>query len=123
MNNMCALMERHNPTILALTETRMEDHNKILQALDYADVIQVPATGYSGGIALFWRTTEVTIEPFILTEQEIHAGVEVSSITSKWFLSIIYAKNIYRLRNVLWENLKNVSTKITGTRLVCGDFN
>lgn len=39
MKNMRTLMEYHNPTILALTEKRMEDHNKILQPLDLTDVI------------------------------------------------------------------------------------
>ncbi|KAH0675952.1 hypothetical protein KY285_023753 [Solanum tuberosum] len=76
MKNMRTLMEFHNPTILALTETRMEDHNKILHALDFTDVIQVPASGYSVGIALLWRNLEITIEPFVLTEQEIHTTIE-----------------------------------------------
>ncbi|KAG5582326.1 hypothetical protein H5410_052953 [Solanum commersonii] len=81
MSNMRALMEYHNPTMLALTETRMEDHNGILEALDYTDVIQVPAAVYSRGITLFWRNTEITIEPFVLTEQEIHATIEVDTPT------------------------------------------
>ncbi|KAH0686312.1 hypothetical protein KY289_017066 [Solanum tuberosum] len=77
MKNMCTLMEFHNPTILTLTETRMEDHNKILQALDFTDVIQVPASAYSGGISLLWRNSEIIIEPFVLTKQEIHATIEI----------------------------------------------
>ncbi|KAH0695957.1 hypothetical protein KY289_013439 [Solanum tuberosum] len=50
MNNIRALIDSHNPTILALTETRMEDHDKILQALDYTDVIQVPTFGILEGL-------------------------------------------------------------------------
>ncbi|KAH0644813.1 hypothetical protein KY284_032697 [Solanum tuberosum] len=57
-------------------ETRMEDHNGIPEVVEYTDVIQVPATGYSGEIALFWRNTKITIEPFVMTEQEIHATIE-----------------------------------------------
>lgn len=52
MNNVHALIDSHNPTILALSETKMEDHDKILQALDYTNVIQVPTTGYSREITL-----------------------------------------------------------------------
>ncbi|KAG5632809.1 hypothetical protein H5410_004526, partial [Solanum commersonii] len=54
----------------------MEDHDNLLQALDFTDVIQIPAIGYLGGITLFWGSSEVTIEPFVLTEQEIHATIE-----------------------------------------------
>ncbi|KAK4733561.1 hypothetical protein R3W88_007822 [Solanum pinnatisectum] len=49
MNNLRALLEWNNPCVLALTETRMEDHDRILQSLDFTDVIQVAATRYSGG--------------------------------------------------------------------------
>ncbi|KAK4729525.1 hypothetical protein R3W88_022513 [Solanum pinnatisectum] len=111
MNNMCALIEWNNPTILALTEMRMEDHDNLLQALDFTDVIQILAIGYSGGIALLWKSSEVTIEPFMLTEQEIHATIEVSMTSPKWTISIVYAKN------------SNITTSITGPWLVCGDFN
>ncbi|KAH0781846.1 hypothetical protein KY290_001444 [Solanum tuberosum] len=52
MNNMRALIEWNNPTILSLTETRMEDHDNLLQALDFTDVIQIPAIGYLGGITI-----------------------------------------------------------------------
>ncbi|KAH0698593.1 hypothetical protein KY284_012808 [Solanum tuberosum] len=123
MNNIRALIDSHNPTILALTETRMEDHDKILQALDYTDVIQVPAFGYSGGIALLWRNSEINVEPFVITEQEIHVTIKVSSSFPKFFFSVIYAKNTYGLRKILWENLKNITARIKGPWLVCGDFN
>ncbi|KAG5590032.1 hypothetical protein H5410_040546 [Solanum commersonii] len=39
-------LNSNNPTVLALTETRMEDQDTLLQALDFTDVIQVLATGY-----------------------------------------------------------------------------
>ncbi|KAH0673719.1 hypothetical protein KY290_003568 [Solanum tuberosum] len=83
MTNLHSLVELNKPTILALTETRMKDHNKILQALDFTDVIQVPVIGYSGGIALLWRNTEITIETFVLTDQEIHATIEVRPSITK----------------------------------------
>ncbi|KAK6793607.1 hypothetical protein RDI58_007060 [Solanum bulbocastanum] len=48
MSNLRTLLEWNNPCVLALTETRMEDHDRILQSLDFTDVIQVPAARYSG---------------------------------------------------------------------------
>ncbi|KAH0769051.1 hypothetical protein KY290_013032 [Solanum tuberosum] len=87
MNNTRALIYSHNPTILALAETRMEDHDKILQALDYTDVIQVLAFGYSGGIALLWRNSEINVESFMITEQEIHVTIKNKrAVVSLWRL-------------------------------------
>lgn len=45
MNTMRALINNHSPNILALTETKMEDHINILQAIDFTDVIQAQASG------------------------------------------------------------------------------
>ncbi|KAH0645314.1 hypothetical protein KY284_033198 [Solanum tuberosum] len=123
MNNLRALIAWNNPTVLALTETIMEDHNKVLQALNFSDVIQVPANEYFGGIALFWRSTDVTIEPFVLTDQEIHSTIKVSSKMPKYYFSIIYAKNSSSYRNFPWNNLGHINNNIKGPLLVCGDFN
>lgn len=101
MSNLCTLIEINNPSILSLTETKMEYHDKILQALYYMDVLHVPAVGYSRGITLLWRNTEATVEPFIITEHDIHTTIEVSSTSPKWFLSVIYAKNSTMLRKML----------------------
>lgn len=122
MKNMRTLMEYHNPTILALTEKRMEDHNKILQPLDLTDVIQVPALGYSKGISLLWRNSEITTKPFVLIEQEIHTFDEVSTSFPKWYISIIYAKNCQTQEDTM-GNLRSIATKINEHWLVCGDFN
>ncbi|KAG5591824.1 hypothetical protein H5410_042338 [Solanum commersonii] len=70
----------------------MEDHNKALQALDFSDVIQVLATEYFGGIALFWRSTDVTIEPFVLIDQEIHSIIKVIAQTDGRNNSEFYPK-------------------------------
>lgn len=51
--NVLDIISSHNPVVLALTETRMTDHDSLLQLLSFFDVIQVPALGCSGGIALF----------------------------------------------------------------------
>lgn len=83
MNNLRALIETHNPTVLALVETRMEDHNNLLQALDFTDVIQAPAKGFSGGLAMFWKSSEISLEPFVITDQEIHATLEISPATAE----------------------------------------
>ncbi|KAK4708677.1 hypothetical protein R3W88_029602 [Solanum pinnatisectum] len=101
--NLQALIDLNNPTILALTETKMEDHDNLLQTLEYTVVIQVPGWGYSGGIALFWKSSKITIVLLLF--------------------SVIYEKNLNSFRKSLWNSLSNLSSIINGPWLVCGDFN
>ncbi|KAG5629844.1 hypothetical protein H5410_001561 [Solanum commersonii] len=64
-------------------ETRMEDHNNLIQALDLTNVIQIPAIGHSGGISLFWRSSKVTIGTICVNKtRNIHATIEVNAHTN-----------------------------------------
>lgn len=47
--NLRFLLSWSNPSILCLTETKMQDHTALLQELDFSDLIQVAAHGHSGG--------------------------------------------------------------------------
>lgn len=85
-------MEVNNPSILALMETKMDDHDKILQAFDYMNIQHVPDVVYSRGITLLWDITEATIGPFVITDEEIDTNTEASSTPPKLFFSIVYAK-------------------------------
>ncbi|XP_070016761.1 uncharacterized protein [Nicotiana sylvestris] len=79
--NLDAILHANTPSVLALTENRMADHDILLQQLPFTDLLQVPASGFSGEIALLWNNHEVTIEPMVLTEQEIHATVKELEVT------------------------------------------
>ncbi|KAK6786509.1 hypothetical protein RDI58_015034 [Solanum bulbocastanum] len=94
----------------------IKSYRRLASQMSYKPLLLVDV-GYYGGIALFWRSIEVTIEPFILTEQEIYTTIKVSSTTNKWNFST------YTYRKTLWESLRNVATKITSPWLVYGDFN
>ncbi|OIS99510.1 hypothetical protein A4A49_55188 [Nicotiana attenuata] len=60
--NMDAILHENSPSVRALTETRMADHDNLLRQLPFTDLLQVPASGFSRGIALLWNNHEVTIE-------------------------------------------------------------
>ncbi|OIS98976.1 hypothetical protein A4A49_60969, partial [Nicotiana attenuata] len=75
--NLRFLLDWNNPTILFLTETRMEDHAPLLHDFNFTDLVQVAAQGYLGGICVLWRVDELTVDPLAITAQEIHATVQV----------------------------------------------
>lgn len=47
-----AMIVMHHPTILALLETRMADHSKLMEELGFDSLIQSSVVGNSGGIVL-----------------------------------------------------------------------
>nr|XP_009798187.1 PREDICTED: uncharacterized protein LOC104244463 [Nicotiana sylvestris] len=78
--NLRFLLDWNNPSIFCLTEMRMEDHSFFLNEFNFTDLIQVAARDYLGGIVILWHTDELTVDPFAITAQEIHASVQVDAI-------------------------------------------
>ncbi|OIT28258.1 hypothetical protein A4A49_62291, partial [Nicotiana attenuata] len=76
-HNLHFLLDWNNPTILCLTETRMEDHASLLHYFNFTNLVQVAAHGYSGGICVLSRSKELTVDPLAITALEIHATVQV----------------------------------------------
>lgn len=52
-----AMIEIHKPTILALLETRMWDHNSLAEDLGYSKKSQYPAVRRSGGLSSYGMKT------------------------------------------------------------------
>lgn len=50
--NVRALVDWHKPPLVALDETKMSDHQTLLENFPFNNMIQVPAIGRSGGLAL-----------------------------------------------------------------------
>ncbi|OIS97442.1 hypothetical protein A4A49_62516, partial [Nicotiana attenuata] len=118
-----AMLDYHRPSIVALLETKMEDHHVLVQDFGYSSLIQMPANGNSGGIVLMWNNEDTMVDQIGGTDQEIHAMVKVRNSTKNWLCSIIYASNLLEERSILWHNLKIVTSNYKGPWLVAGDFN
>lgn len=63
------------------------------------------------------------VEPFVVTDQEIHATVKVSPSSPAWSFSVIYACTCLNNRLRLWHNLKALHDINLIPWLICGDFN
>lgn len=73
------------PLMPSLLETRMVDHHHLTQDLGFNCQIQSSAIGLSMGIMLMWKEDLLSIND--------NVAIEVVSLSSFWFLSIIYASN------------------------------
>ncbi|MCE0481546.1 hypothetical protein HAX54_039369 [Datura stramonium] len=78
--NFKELLRVHNLWMVALPETKMENHITIRDEFNYDDMIEVPAKGRSGGIVLLWLSKVVNVTHLTQSEQEIHIMIQVRVI-------------------------------------------
>lgn len=100
--------------MLALLETRMEDHSRLRDTLQFNGMLEHPAIGWFEGIVLLWHYNVVTVTCVRQSTRELHAMVKVNLNNIPWLLSIIYASTYTTQRNMLWDNFYNVKSQYNG---------
>ena len=119
------LIEWHNLAIFVITETRFDGPraDNIIKGLPFDEAYSTETIGFAGGIWLLWRSNLVEMDILSATEQEIHAIVQVRSLSQTWLFSAIYGSPRFRERSLLWNNLKTLSIRHDLPWAVMGDFN
>ena len=119
------LVEWHQPVIFIITETRLDGPRAdgIIRKLPFDGAYSTETIGFAGGIWLLWRSDSVSLDILSATEQEIHAIVQVRSLSQHWLLSAIYGSPRFRERCILWNNLRVLSVRHNLPWAVMGDFN
>ena len=86
------LIEWHQPAIFVITETRIDGPRAdfIIRGLPFDGAYSTETIGFAGGIWLLWRSDLVEMDILSATEQEIHAIVQVRSLSQSWLLSAVY---------------------------------
>lgn len=109
--------------MVALLETKMQDHQVLLDDFPFIRMIDVPAIGNSRGLAILWDDALLELDQISTTDQEIQTMIKVISKKSSWLLSCIYVSTYHWNRKILWQNLKTIKDHYKGKWLVGGDFN
>ena len=119
------LISWHNLVVMVIIETRVSDYRaeEVIKGLPFDGFAILETIGFTGGIWLLWNSFMVHVEVLSLTEQEIHAPLQVQSLPSSWILSAIYASPKFKNRCILWENLEKVSDHHDLLWILMGDFN
>ncbi|KAF3669018.1 hypothetical protein FXO38_07225 [Capsicum annuum] len=74
--NFRSLVDWHKPPLVALLETKMQDHLLLLNDFPYNKIIEVPAVGNVGGLAVMWDDSLLDLDEVATTNQEIHTIVK-----------------------------------------------
>ncbi|XP_028071512.1 uncharacterized protein LOC114273895 [Camellia sinensis] len=118
-------MEEHHPHFVVITETQVggDQGINICKSLGFPNFHVAEPVGFAGGIWLLWNSLEIHCDVLSVTQQEIHACIQVLSQPSSWLFSSIYASPRFNLRKLLWENLKFFANSHHLPWLLMRDFN
>ncbi|KAL7254736.1 hypothetical protein ACSBR1_008973 [Camellia fascicularis] len=118
------LIKSHKPAILILMETKIpySSMGTFFNNMGFTAATIVDPIGRSGGIWLFWDTTQVTIRASHATNQVIQATIHKEDY-EEWILSAVHASLNASQREELWDNLEETASSMGKPWLVVGDFN
>ncbi|KAK9904391.1 hypothetical protein M0R45_000757 [Rubus argutus] len=91
-------------------------------SLGFTDHIIVEADGFSGGIWLFWNSTNIQVDFIDKNIQAITVKVAVPGGPS-WMLSALYACPTKSVRAMLWSYFDNLMRIHKLPWIYIGDFN
>ncbi|KAK9666305.1 hypothetical protein RND81_14G175900 [Saponaria officinalis] len=112
------------PTVIALVETHMGGQHveKIRKTISYNGHCRVDATGFSGGIWLYWRPEIVNVVPVYEHSQFITVEVSRTGEVPSFFTAV-YASPDPTNRRELWFELENFAHTNSCPWMLAGDFN
>lgn len=90
--------------------------------MGYTGHTRVDAIGFSGGIWVYWRPEEVTVEPIIKHNQHITINITRVGATP-WYFTAVYASPDPSKRQELWKELQEFATTHNIPWMIAGDFN
>lgn len=82
----------------------------------------VDPEGLAGGLALWW-TDEVELEVESASKNLIHSFVREKGSAACWATTFVYGSPVQSGRDLVWEDLKNISRTENLPWLSIGDFN
>lgn len=94
--NFRSILDYHRPSLVALLETHLSDHQALREDFEFFDMAQVFVEGQSGGIVLLWHRKVFTMDILANTSHEVHCMIKVSPHPQKWLFSVVYAITHYQ---------------------------
>ncbi|KAL7246982.1 hypothetical protein ACSBR2_001986 [Camellia fascicularis] len=120
----CELARSHDPAILVLLETRVTSNKaqRIIRRTRFSDMAVVEATGFAGGIWLFWRNDLVEVDILPPHLQAFSVIIRRKGEVD-WLFTALHASPNSISRSELWNYLVDVAHGLPLPWLIAGDFN
>ncbi|XP_028121413.1 uncharacterized protein LOC114318678 [Camellia sinensis] len=120
----CELVRSYDPVILVLLETRVASQKakRIIRRTRLSDMAAVEATGFAGGIWLFWRADLVEVEVLPPNPQALSVIIRRQN-EADWLFTALYASPNFTSRSALWHYLVDFASGLSLPWLIAGSFN
>ncbi|KAK5832945.1 hypothetical protein PVK06_016753 [Gossypium arboreum] len=112
------------PDLLALFETRISGSkaDSVVATMRFDNSFKVEATGFSGGIWLFWNDN-LGGDILKFNSQFVHMRIQIRQNHSSFLCTTVYASPQWDLREVLWDKLEAITVDVEEPWIMAGDFN
>ena len=116
------MRKEHFPDILFLMETKQgrDELVDLQEWLGYDRVMTVNPNGFSGGLALLWKSS-VNISFKYVDKHLVDFAVQMGN--ESFYISCIYGEPIKKNRPKLWERLSRIGAHRKEAWCMLGDFN
>lgn len=84
--NFRSLLDYNRPSLVVLLETHCHTHQILKDDFNFMGMVEVSATGQSGGIVILWHSEVLNVEQVTTTTQEIHYHVQVHPLSLNFYL-------------------------------------
>ncbi|GLT66957.1 hypothetical protein SLA2020_392970 [Shorea laevis] len=117
------LLRTHKPDIICFMETKAEFGLNALNFMrrhGYDSQFQVPASGFAGGLWLFWKES-AQLSVIFSTNQAIHCLVSFHEC--RLFLTFGYVRPQESYKEAFWGHLQDWKENHSGAWVLMGDLN
>jgi hypothetical protein len=119
-----ALIRKHKPDVLFLTETKNAPHlaSPILRQLGFLLIVQAPPCNTKGGLLLAWKI-DVKLTSFYVSNNIICAWYYSDVPNVKYLISFVYGPPYSKNNSDFWTTLASFGATYPDHWLCVGDFN
>lgn len=123
-SNFSELIRSHKPEIVALLEPKvsLQSMGGFFRNLGFTRDTFTDLNGRSGGIWIPWDPNKVSIFTISINPQVIHVNIKKNGY-EEWILSALYASPNPRLKDILWDGLKDFAKANNLPWTMVGDYN
>nr|XP_009775748.1 PREDICTED: uncharacterized protein LOC104225604 [Nicotiana sylvestris] len=80
--NFRSLLDYNHPSLVVILKTHCRDHQHLKEEFNFNGLLEEPAIGQLGGIAILWATDALTVDYVASTRQEIHCHIQAVTPTA-----------------------------------------
>lgn len=117
-------MTSEDPILIFLIETKLfvTEMDGVKESLKRAQGLVVPSAGWSGGLALLWKSS-LTVDVQSFSDSHIDAIVKPEDGSEEWRFTGFYRNPKTSKRDESWQLLQRLSKGNTLSWVHVGDFN